>query len=453
VPRPIRVDAASVGGVNANIRDHMLAPRSSSLLLLAAAAWAMGGALCSSTPSTPPSEPLAANDEERAIQKLARQLRATGVTVDTAKLEVERKHRDAAVPDLGAQLELGLRPQHVEVLWQLRAILETTPPFRSVTSLREQAVAARLPEVRVYYAADRRAMVFVDAEQQDPPSLEAALAGGLVHAFYDQAPGGLAELLYEPQGLLDGIRVRKCLLEGHARLAELYARRSTLDRLDAQALAALDPEPRHLHATLADVPCGCGAVYLHERYEQGGWGAVLRAVRTPLPSTEQLLHRAKVDQDFPVNVALPAWPEDEYDAPDPLGTAKVVHEDVLGEQTIHRLLLERGDEPDQAFLAAVGWDGDRLRIYEHESGERVVVWRSVWDRELDAEQFAAAIAPKGIEPRAFRVERHGRVIDAVSTPGPEMATRLHAALSARVSEPAAQPSDAASTAAIEARNR
>lgn len=427
-----------------------MAPRCSSLLVLAFAGPAMGGAICSPTP-TGPTQPPAANDEERTIQKMASQLRSTGITVDTAKLDAERKRRDATVADLGAQLELGLRPQHVEVLWQLRGILEATPPFRSVTSLREQAVAARQSEVRVYYAADRRAMVFVDAEQQDPPTLEAALAGQLVHAFYDQAPGGLSELLYEPQGLLDGIRVRKCLLEGHARLAELFARRSSLDGLDAKTLAELDPEPQHLHATLTDTPCGAGALYLHRRYEADGWGGVLRAVRTPLPSTEQLLHSSKVDQDFPVNVNLPAWPVDEYEAPDPLGKATVVYEDVLGEQTIHRLLLERGTEPAQAFVAAVGWDGDRMRIYEHESGERVVVWRSVWDRELDAEQFAAAIAPKGIEPRAFRVERHGRVVDAISTAGPEMATRLHASLAARIGEPAAQPSDAATTAAIEAR--
>lgn len=428
----------------------MSAPGPSSLLLLAFAGLAMGGALC--TPqSTQPTEPLATNDEERAIQKVARQLRATGVTVDTAKLVVEHKPRDATAADLGGQLELGLRPQHVEVLWQLRVILEATPPLRSVASVREKAVAARLPGVRVYYAADRHALVFVDAEPQDADGLEVVLGGELVNAFYDQAPGGLSELLYEPQGLLDGIRVRKCLLEGHARLGELLVQHGDLDRLDAATVAALDPAPQHLYATLAELPCGAGAVYLLGRYRSGGWGAVLRAVRTPPPSTEQLLHPTKIDQDFPVNVSLPAWPEDEYEAPDPLGKAKVVYEDMLGEQTIHRLLLERGTEPAQAFVAAVGWDGDRLRIYEHESGERVVVWRSVWDREVDAEQFAAAIAPKGLEPRAFRVERHGRVIDAVSTSGPEMAARLHVSLAARLSEPAAQPSDAASTAAIEAR--
>lgn len=408
----------------------------------------MGGALCTPTPSTVPTEPAASTEEGRQIQKVARQLRSTGLTVDTTKLGVERKHRDATLPDLGTRLELGLRDQHVEILWQLRTILEGTPPFRSVASLREQAVAALVPGIRVYFAADRRAMVFVDAEQQDPQMLEGALAGELVLLFYDQAAGGLAELLYEPQGLLDGIRVRRCLLEGHARLAELFVR-NELDGLDATAVAALDPEPQQLFATLSETACGAGATFLHRRYQAGGWAAVLRAVRTPVSSTEQLLHPTKVDQDFPVNVSLPDWPEDEFEAADPLGKASVVYEDVLGELTIQRLLLERGTAANVAFIAATGWDGDRLRIYAHESGERVVVWRSVWDRELDAEQFTAAIAPKGIEPRAFRVERHGRVVDAVSTAGPEMAARIHASLSARIGEPTAQPSDASSTAAIE----
>ncbi|MCA9705164.1 MAG: hypothetical protein KDK70_04850 [Myxococcales bacterium] len=410
----------------------------------------VGGAQCAPS-STPPDDPPADTFEGRAVQTVARPLREAGITLDTRKLAVEVKAREQTAADLGPLLELGLRSTHVEVLWQLRTILEATPPFRSVASLREEAVAAQLPEVRVYYAPERRTMVFVDAPQQEQRALEIALAGQMVYAFYDQSPGGLAELLYEPQGLLDGIRVRKCLLEGHARLAELLVRHGRLDGLDADKQAELDSEPRHMHATLTDTPCGEGARYLFARYQAGGWEAVLKAVRSPLPSTEQLMHPSKVDQDFPVNVAVPDWPKDEYGAEDPFGQATLAYEDVLGEQTIYRLLLERDTEPLQARLAAVGWDGDRLRIYEHENGERIVVWRSVWDREVDAEQFATAIAPKGIEPRAFRVRRYGRVVDAISTNGPELAERLHGELAKRPGEPTAQPSDGASTSAIEAR--
>ena len=59
-----------------------------------------------------------------------------------------------------------------------------------------------------------------------------AVIGARIRALHTALVGGLAELLYEPQGLLDGIRVRKCLLEGHARLAELLVRHGRLDGLD-----------------------------------------------------------------------------------------------------------------------------------------------------------------------------------------------------------------------------
>ncbi|MEM7156995.1 MAG: hypothetical protein AAF799_29355 [Myxococcota bacterium] len=407
-----------------------------------------GGALCNNQ-STHPTEPIAKTPEARTIQTVNRRLRSTGVSVDRSKLLSESKLREEVALDLGAQIDLGLRPEHMDVLWQMRGILEATPPIRSLKRLRREAVEARLPGVRVYYATDRRAMVFIQAEAQDTVSLEAAVAAQLVYAFYDQGPGGLAEALYEPQGRLDGVRVRKCLLEGHARLAELLARHGSIDNLSQEAMAQLNPPPLHLHATLTETLCGPGAEFLYARYREGGWGAVLRAVRSPPPSTEQLIHPSKIDLDFPVNVGQPGWPEDDGED-DYIGSAKLVYEDVMGELTMHRMLLERGVDPEQAQLAVVGWDGDLLRIYEHVSGERVVIWRSAWDREIDAQQFAAAIAPKGIEPRAFRVERHGRVVDAVSST-PEMASRLHAVLSARPGEPTAQPSDAASTAAIEAR--
>ena len=414
-----------------------------------AAALASTGAVCGPDPGTRPPEAPAKTPEERVIRKVSHQLRATGVIVDTSKLRVESKRREEISADLGALLELGLRPEHLELLWRLRAILEATPAMRSLDTLRRKAVEARLPDTRVYYAIDRKAMVFVDADQQDPPALEAAAADQVVIAFYDQGPGGLSEALYDPEGQLDGIRVRQCLLQGHAHLGWMLAKHSSLDNLAPEALAELDPLPTELFATLTSTPCGPGARFLFGRYRDGGWPAVLRAVRTPPPSSEQLMHPAKLDQDFPVNVSLPGWPEDEYEAAEPIGPATLVHEDVLGELTIHRLLLERGVEPVEAMRAAVGWDGDRLRVYEHASG-RVVLWRSAWDRELDAQQFAAAIAPKGIEPRAFRVERHGRVVDAVSTQGPELAARLHAVLGERPGEPSAQPADAASTASIEA---
>lgn len=397
-------------------------------------------------------EPAARTPEGRAVQKARRQLQPTGAVVDLTRIAVENKPREQIGFDLDAQIAPGFSPEQIQSLWQLRGVLEATPPLRSVKSLRKQIVEARVPDTHVYYSIERKAVVFVEPDAQDQVALESAAAGQLVYAFYDQGPGGLPEALYDSLGQLDSIQVRSCLLQGHARLAELLAQNVPLDTLDQQGEATnLDIEPTHLHASFADSLCSPGARFLYGRYRDGGWPSVLRAVRNPPPSSEQMMHPAKVDLDFPVNVGLPNWPEDEYDAENPIGKATKVFDSVVGELTVHRLLVERGIEPRQALRAAVGWDGDRLQIYEHESGDRIMIWRSAWDRETDAQQFAAAIAPKGIEPRAFRVEQRGRLVDAVSTIEPDTATRLHELLRAHTSEPAAQPSDGASTAAIEAR--
>lgn len=417
-------------------------------------ALAVATALCAAAPTCDGSttDPTARTPEGRAVQKAQRQLAPTGVVVDLTRLAVENKARAEIGADLDSLITLGLGPQQVDALLTLRTVLEATPPLRSSRSLREEATEARVPDVNVYYATTRRAVVFVEPESQDQVTLESQTAGQLVYAFYDQGPGGLSEALYDSRGRLDAIRVRTCLLEGHVRLAEILGKNAPLDTLDRQGAATnLDIEPTHLHATFADTLCSAGGRFLYGRYRDGGWPAVLRSVRNPPPTSEQLMHPAKVDLDFPVHVSLPNWPGDEYDADEPIGKADKIYEDVIGELTMHRLLVERGVEPTDALRAVVGWDGDLVQIYKHESGEQIILWRSAWDREVDAEQFAAAIAPKGIEPRAFRVERHGRVVDAVSTRTPETAAKLHAILRENTGEPTAQPADGASTAAIESR--
>ncbi len=40
--------------------------------------------------------------------------------------------------------------------------------------------------------------------------------------------------------------------------------------------------------------------------------------------------------------------------------------------------------------AAHGWDGDRYRVVEDETGRRSLVWWSVWDDAAAADRFARA---------------------------------------------------------------
>ena len=174
-----------------------------------------------------------------------------------------------------------------------------------------------------------------------------------------------------------------------------------------------------------------GMRFLHARFAEGGWEAVRAALDAVPPSSEQLLHPAKLGRDEPTDVALPDWPDD-------LGTAELRYEDTAGEAMIQSFLSLVGRPRREAGLATMGWDGDRWRVWRTPDGAEALVWRTVWDREMDALDFAAAFLGRPAPRR-----RAGRVVDFAGLPT-TVARRLLAPC--RSCEPAPKPDDATSTA-------
>jgi hypothetical protein len=171
---------------------------------------------------------------------------------------------------------------------------------------------------------------------------------------------------------------------------------------------------------------------------------VLRVVSKPPASTEMLVHAQKRDVDFPLHVELPEWPEET------LGAAAVVRDDTMGELNIQRLLLERGLGRLESQLAAAGWDGDHLQVYALADGASVVLWRTLWDREEDADAFRRALNPKhDTGAVAWRVAHRGRLVQAVSAADDAIANVLRDTLGG-VQPPAEEPDDVATTSAVEA---
>ena len=68
---------------------------------------------------------------------------------------------------------------------------------------------------------------------------------------------------------------------------------------------------------------------------------------------------------------------------------KSVYTNVLGEFSLY-LVLNNFIERQKAGRATQGWGGDRLELYEHPNGNLAFAFRSVWDSEEDASEFAAA---------------------------------------------------------------
>jgi hypothetical protein len=134
-----------------------------------------------------------------------------------------------------------------------------------------------------------------------------------------------------------------------------------------------------------------GIVFCASLTNRGRWTAIDKAYRNPPLSTEQILHPEKYGEtpDLPRKIDFTG-----LDLPEGW---KLAHTNVLGEFQIQLLLTRHAGKQ-----AAAGWDGDSYSILESPSGSLGLVWRSVWDDESEAIEFATAYS--NCQTRRFQLD-------------------------------------------------
>lgn len=181
-----------------------------------------------------------------------------------------------------------------------------------------------------------------------------------------------------------------------------------------------------------------GRAFMTQRQLLGGLGALEGAFEEPPASTEQLLHASKLHRDRPREVTFPEFSAD-------IAPKRVLCDDQLGELGVLEVLLEAGVEPDRARLAASGWDGDRMFVYEDANGAVAQVWRLYFDRPEDVRQFV----------ELWRAKASGRIIaraltcDWIRANSVALATKLEQELAAAPPKLQPSPEDQGSTAEVE----
>ncbi len=116
-------------------------------------------------------------------------------------------------------------------------------------------------------------------------------------------------------------------------------------------------------------------------------------------STEQVLHPERLARgDGPVDVRFAG------------DTTDVIHDDTVGELEIAILRSTLAGINEVPTDPAMGWGGDRLRVYRSAAGP-ALVWYTAWDTPRDAELFMTRI----VEP-LVATKRSGYRADAVATP-------------------------------------
>ena len=186
-------------------------------------------------------------------------------------------------------------------------------------------------------------------------------------------------------------------------------------------------------------PYSEGPEFVHRVHGRGGWTAVNDLYVRPPASSEQLIHPGAYPEDRPARLIVPDRSTAAFDR---------ARGGTVGEATLFAMLwqqraIDRGSlrtdpGPYSAYNyshpATEGWAGDRLVPYFGSDGDGYV-WKTRWETERDARQFATAYrglladslnataagdgvyrVADGPFADAFRVTREGRTVRIVNAP-------------------------------------
>jgi hypothetical protein len=343
----------------------------------------MSSALLSTLLALPP---LAAAPQEEGVpqpdefvRSIAAELAGVGVVVDLDAVKLEVRSRLASADDIGNHVKALYGAEGLDTWRQILAALGHRIGSDRPEMI-ERLARERLEALGAYYQPEENTLYLIEETLPELADHELALALALAVAARDQK-SDLAHLRSEPQATYEQRIVLEALVNGEALnavQAMLAARSADPGESSPEYL---DWRVRQLGLARRESEAWIGGRQLiaHALLASDGAAKVEAFWSTP-PSGEQVLHRPKRGKDQPATPALPDWPEK-------AGEAELLHEDTLGELGVYALLLETQSSRSKARLASLGWDGDVLRRYRTAGGEDVIVWRTLWDRPMDAQQF------------------------------------------------------------------
>ncbi len=263
---------------------------------------------------------------------------------------------------IGVWKRLGVIPDSVDVVALLTKLLS------------EQVVGFYDPKSKTLYVVDGRAGV----------ERETVIRHELTHALQDQYVN--LDSIQNLFGDDDRVEAAQAVFEGHATVIMIgnaartiawdKARESIRDARAANPIFSAAP------AFIAEgllFPYLGGAEFVRNAMGDGATSAQLLA---NLPtSTSQLLHKERYGA-----TGNPA----EVVRLTPARGASIRYENSFGEFETRLVLSELLGETGRALPAARGQDGDRYAVVSTPAGDGLV-WVTVWDTPLDAEEFAEAM--------------------------------------------------------------
>jgi hypothetical protein len=254
------------------------------------------------------------------------------------------------------------------------------------------------------------------------------LAHELAHVYQDQKWGfDTIWSPYQDHPSRELFNITQFIIEGHAELVrQTYEQRDAKDHREISALSTTLGKYAEKECiecfsvkSLVNLPYSLGLRFLVHQFRSGGWPLV-ESYFTNLPSsTEQMIHPKKLGKDEPQVVDLPTFSDSSI-------KTKLALDGSLGEAFLLSKLLSMPMPVKEAFESASGFDGDNAQLYKTAGGKEALVWRIVFDRNLDAQQLEASLNRLG---KPFSIMRTGQVVDWIVSDDYQIANKLQAFLS------------------------
>lgn len=321
-----------------------------------------------------------------------------------------------------------------EQVWEAMFLVdESTNATDAVSEVYQGAVLGYYSEGEIVIVSDS------ETPRIDPFTL----AHELTHALQDQQL-----TLENDTNTQDARLAANGLIEGDANAVEYeYENRcrdswSCLPRPDR----TLDDSDRNLGVYMTiSMPYAEGPGFVEALSERGGQEAVNDAYETFPQSTEQIIHPTKYPDESPESVRIEDRSTDGWQRFDvsPQG-------ETVGEASIYTMFRTNGvidrptDGPENySHPISTGWAGDRIVPYNNTEGQDGYVWKTKWDTERDAQQFAEGyerllernnarnasgtrvIPESNSYADAFRVDHDGRTVTIVNAPTTDELDRVH----------------------------
>ena len=262
--------------------------------------------------------------------------------------------------------------------------------------LRQLFVDLLEEQVSAYYDPVARTMVLGD--WLAPAERQVALLHELVHALQDRDVA-LDAFLAPLPGQGDRVLARQALVEGEAVavMFDVLMRRMGVDLASLPDVGAIRSQiaasslgpviqraPRFLRDLLL-FPYAEGLTFVHQWRRRSQWSAIGALYRDPPRSSAQILHPDKFlgTRQDPLVVALPDL------APHTAGLSLVI-EDEMGEFGLGGVLgVHLGEAAGRR--TALGWRGDRFRVWEEAPGRFAIAAVIAMDTEASAAALAQAL--------------------------------------------------------------